>query len=479
MKASLALPQFPSGYGRISTPRPSFALPQDDVENLSTKRRISINVRGLLFETFQTTLEQFPDTMLGCPTRRVEFYDPVARQYYLDRDPAIFDSILFYYQSNGIISRPECISQSIFNEELEFFGIKEMKDSNGKEKRGKCETTSSDDNEVQTGSVLEITGGNNCQYRVIKLRNYCWSVMEYPKRSLAGKIWVKISITVILLSVFAFCLETMPELRCSHGSIVKSGTRIHEFNTTGGSINESTEGSQGNCTNCGHKVQRCHAAQIWLVIETSLVMFFLLEYLIRIFAAPNRCNFVLSLFGLVDAAAIAPYFITVAVYGWKSEMYHQVTSFSVLRIIRLFRVIRVFKLSRYSDGLKLVGKAFKGTWRTFFSLMLCVVMIVVVFSGFLFYTEGTDTVSSIFESFYWAFVTMTTVGYGDVVPRTIIGKLTASACMVFGIVLLLILPLPVFVTHFNSLYEEHVSEGKRRQGRLGAPSIVEKFIRKP
>ena len=472
MNASLALPRCQPECRRLITPRPSQKLGEDDVEDLSKQRRIHINVRGFLFETFQTTLEKFPDTMLGCPTRRVEFYDPEAGQYYLDRDPTIFDSILFYYQSNGILSRPECVSQSLFKEELEFFGIAREQDD--KEKKRTTEIFSSSS---EFHSLMEITGNNHCEQRVMKLRNNCWLMMEYPNISLAGKIWVRVSITVILLSVVAFCLETLPQLNCPQDitddmNANNNITLISEFNTTGATTNESC---QGECTN-----QTCHAARVWFVVETSLVMFFLMEYLIRLLVAPNRCNFILSLFGLVDAAAIAPYFVTVAIYGWRSEKYHQVTSFSVLRIIRLFRVIRVFKLSRYSDGLQLVGKAFKGTWRTFLALMLFVFMAVVVFSSFLFYAEGPHSVSSILESFYWAFITMTTVGYGDVVPRTIMGKLTASVCMVFGIVLLLILPMPVFVTHFNKLYVEQVSEKKLEQERLRieTPTLVERLMSK-
>ena len=474
MNASLALPRCQPECRRLITPRSSQTLVQDDVDDVGKKQRIHINVRGFLFETFQTTLEQFPDTMLGCPTRRIEFYDPEAKQYYLDRDPTIFDSILFYYQSNGILARPECVSQSLFTEELEFFGITIEQDDK-KKKKSRTEIFSSS-SEFQ--SLMEITGDNHCEQRAVKLRNNCWLMMEYPSLSLAGKVWVRISIAAILLSVVAFCLETLPELNCSEditdtANADKNITLISEFNTTGVTDNESCI---GDCSN-----QPCHAARIWFAVETSLVMFFLMEYLIRLLVAPNRCKFILSLFGLVDLAAIAPYFITVGMYGWKSERYHQVTSFSVIRIIRLFRVIRVFKLSRYSDGLKLVGKAFKGTWRTFMSLMLFVVMVVVVFSSFLFYAEGPQSVSSILESFYWAFITMTTVGYGDIVPRTIMGKLTASACMVFGIVLLLILPVPVFVTHFNRLYVEQVSsEKKLEQERLKieTPTLVQKLMSK-
>ena len=472
MNASLALPRRPSECRRLLTPRPSMALVQDGVVNLRGKRRIRISVRGLQFETFQSTLEQYPDTLLGCPTRRIEFYDPVGKEYCLDRDPAIFDSILFYYQSNGILARPDCVPQSLFNEELEFFGIKTEQDETN---RKKCETEISSSNS-EALSLMEISSDDNCRRRANKIRNNCWLMMEYPKVSLAGKIWVRISISVILLSVFAFCLETMPELNCAKDVINNTSSRTEQsFITNASAINGNCQ--LGNCTTPA-QAQSCHAALIWFVVETSLVLFFLMEYLIRIFTAPNRCKFVFSLFGMVDAAAIAPYFITVAVHGWRSENYLQVNSFSVLRIIRLFRVVRVFKLSRHSDGLKLVGKTFKVTWRKLLSLTLFVIMAVILSASFLFYAEDTETVNSIFESFYWAVITMTTVGYGDIVPRTIMGKLTASACMITGIVLLLILPLPVFVTHFSSLYEEHVSKKKREQGKLRfeSPTLLEKLM---
>lgn len=475
MNASLGLPRRPSECRRLQTSRPSFSLAKD----LSRpNRRIRINVRGLQFETFQATLEQFPDTMLGCPTRRIEFYDPVGKQYCFDRDPAMFDSILFYYQSNGILARPEYIPQNLFDEELEFFGIKTEQDG-AKKKKGKTKLSNS---ESETQSLMEINRDDNCKQRALKLRNNCWLTMEYPKLTLVGKICGRISISVILLSVFAFCVETIPELNCPKDIISDTNastnqSSISTINTTGESINWRCQETAGNCTT-PIDLESCPTALMWFVVETSFVMFFLMEYLIRIATAPSRCNFVVSLLGLVDAAAIVPYFITVAVYGWRTEMYQRVTSFSVLRIIRLCRVLRVLKLGRHSDGLKLAGKAFKGTWRTLLSLMLCVLMAVVLFSSFLFYAEDTEVVSSILESFYWAVITMTTVGYGDVVPRTILGKLTASVCMVFGILLLLILPLPVFVTHFCSLYEEHMEKKKRDQERLKfeTPTLLDKLM---
>ena len=474
MNVSLTIPLGTSENTRVSTllRHPSTYLINDhktaeNRDEFATKRRIRINVRGIIFETFQATLEQFPDTLLGSPVKRLEFYDSISRYYFFDRDPAVFDSILFYYQSGGILARPESVPQSTFNGELEFFGIQPKQvGAAGRTKNTDVTDLSNSANQLDGQNTLEITGNNNWEQRVLKLRQRLWLLMEYPQRSYAGKIWVRISISVIVLSVISFCLETIPQLSCS--KTFTSGNNItalvRGLDAVGGLKNENC---RKNCTPNADTARfaSCNAGVIWFVVETSFVLFFLIEYSIRIFSAPSRCNFILSLFGLVDAAAIAPYFVTVAVYGWRSEMFQHVTSFSVLRAVRLFRVLRVFKLSRYSEGLKIVGKTFRGTWRTLMALMLSVFMTIIVFTSFILYAEDKDAVSSMMEGSYLTVITMTTVGYGDVVPQTVVGKLLATACMLQGIILLFIMPLPVFVTHFNSLYEEHIGE-KRQQERL-------------
>lgn len=462
------------------------ATPCDDLQLHQSsgrirQRRVRINVRGFQFETFQATLEQFPETMLGCPTRRIEFYDPVRDQYCLDRDPAAFDFILFFYQSNGILARPETISKNAFSEELKFFGITDQDETNEKSSKNANEaSTSSENQELLAVEIEPHEGHPNSTQRPRNLRTKCWLMMEYPRSSLGGKIWGRISITVILLSVFAFCLETMPELNCPK-EIMNTTNLVANQSTLHKSLEPINNGSYQMTTGTSvTNLQHCSSARTWFVVETSIVIFFLIEYLIRLFTAPRKCNFVFSLFGIVDLAAIAPYFITLAVHGWRTEMNLQVTSFSVLRIVRLCRVLRVFKLSRYSDGLKIVGKTFSDTWGTLSSLMMCVLMAVVLFSSFLYYFEENEAIGSIVENFYWALITMTTVGYGDVVPKTLLGKLTASACMVFGIVLLLILPLPVFVTHFCSLYEEQADKKKQNQqrGAYETPTLLETLMSK-
>ena len=460
MNASLALsPTSPDLCRRLQTPRSSFQFQPS--ASFHGKRRIRINVRGLQFETFQATLDQFPDTLLGCPMRRFQFYDPINEQYYLDRDPVAFDFILFFYQSNGILSRPETISITAFNEELKFFGIT---DHSEEEYESESPTATEEEHREDDASPT-------CLQREGELRRNCWLVMEHPRLNLGGMIWGRISLTVILLSVIAFCIETLPELNCSKQDMDSGSnhTRALDIKRAHRGPNNTLPANPGTC----------HAARLWFIVETTVVAFFLLEYLVRLYSSPNRWAFVVSILGIVDLSAIAPYFVTLGVYGaGKSKMYQQVTSFSVLRIIRLLRVLRVLKLSRYSYGLKLVGKAFSQTWTILSSLMVCVFMTVVVSSSFLFYAENTDSIPAYF---YWAFVTMTTVGYGDVVPTTVLGKLGACGCMFFGIILLFVLPLPVFVTHFSRLYEAKVEtrKGRTRKSVVSSPMILDQIIAPP
>lgn len=480
---SLSSPEHvPDGCKKFHQTPPFDNFERSNATGLIRKRRIRINVRGFQFETFQTTLEQYPETMLGCPTRRVEFYDPVRDQYFLDRDPEIFHFILFFYQSNGILSRPETISKDNFDEELKFYGITTDQEEADKRSFGAVnEAVAAPEEHQRLKMQIQRDQNLNCSQREKNMRTRCWLMLEYPRVSLAGMIWGRISISIILLSVFAFCLETVPELNCPEDKIRNTHREWNQSagNKTQTTINNASHQLQMTAINETSMIylQDCSAARIWFIVETSIVLFFMAEYTIRIYTAPRRCNFVTSLFGIVDVVAIVPYFITLAVYGWRTEMNLQVTSFSVLRIIRLCRVLRVFKLSRYSNGLQLVGKTFTETWRTLSSLMMCVLMGVILSSSFLFYFEEQDAVSSIVKNFYWAIITMTTVGYGDEVPRTLLGKLTASCCMVFGIVLLLILPLPVFVTHFSSLYQKE-AEKKRQNKSKGAyatPTLIEKL----
>ena len=138
------------------------------------------------------------------------------------------------------------------------------------------------------------------------------------------------------------------------------------------------------------------------------------------------------------------------------------TPLSVLRVARLVRVFRVFKISRHSLSLKILGATLRGSMRELFMLFFFLLLGVLVFSSALYYAEHeSNTFTSIPDAFWFSIVTMTTIGYGDVVPKTRIGKLIGSLCTLTGL-LSIALPVPVIASNFEFFYKRECVDRTRR-----------------
>jgi voltage-gated potassium channel Kch len=208
-------------------------------------------------------------------------------------------------------------------------------------------------------------------------------------------------------------------------------------------------------------------ADLFNVIETICVIWFALELVTRLLSSPKKIRFCLDLMNVVDFVSIVPYFVQLITTlsqtnKSESESVNKTTSFSVLRVIRLVRVFRIFKLSRHSKGLQILGLTLKASLRELGLLIFFLFIGVVLFSSAVYFAEQGNASKSLYPSipsaFYWGVVTMTTVGYGDMVPRTVMGKLIGTVTAVAG-VLTIALPVPVIVSNFNFFYAR--SQDKR------------------
>ena len=160
-------------------------------------------------------------------------------------------------------------------------------------------------------------------------------------------------------------------------------------------------------------------------IEWALTIIFSIEYVVRLLISPKPLKYVFSLWGLIDLLSILPSYIGLFIAG-----YHY---FIIVRIFRLLRVFRILKLARFNSESSVLIAALASSMHKL-SIFFITVVTIVVFMGTLMYVVegGEKGFTSIPQTIYWAVVTVTTVGYGDMVPQTALGKFISSIAMITG-----------------------------------------------
>jgi voltage-gated potassium channel len=164
---------------------------------------------------------------------------------------------------------------------------------------------------------------------------------------------------------------------------------------------------------------------LFLQLEWIFTIIFLIEYIFRIIVAPKRLNYIFSFYGIIDLLSILPAFLAIIFTGAHSLI--------IIRAIRLLRIFRILKVTRYSKAGKQLAKAIVAS-REKIGVFLFAVLIVVLLVGTIMYiVEGeANGYISIPKSTYWAVVTLTTVGYGDLTPQTPLGQFLSSFVMIMG-----------------------------------------------
>lgn len=364
---------------------------KSEIGQITDGQIIKINVSGSIYETLESTINRFPNTLLGSEKLRSRYYVKSRGTYFFDRSRTAFEAILSYYQNGGELIRPPTIPMRLFAKEVLFYQLGE-------------------------NVFLQLQRNEGCiqdapmEMPRNKYQRKVWELFECPDSSLAARLLAVWSVIVIVVSITIFCIETLPDIK-----------------------RNSKHGEQ----------------QPWVSFEIVCISWFTLEYVGRLLASPNKLRFVRSFLNIIDLAAILPYFITLPMDSTKAA------PLSVLRVIRLVRVFRIFKLSRHSTGLRILGYTLRESSRELGMLMFFLVLGIILFSSGIYYAEVGDNEAnfpSIPDTFWFSLVTMTTVGYGDKVPKTATGKMIGSLCAIVG-VLTIALPVPVIVSNFEYFYK--------------------------
>ena len=197
-----------------------------------------------------------------------------------------------------------------------------------------------------------------------------------------GKAFDVVLLILILLSLVVVSLESVTSIHATHGLLLR-----------------------------------------WL--EWTITILFTVEYVLRLLSVTKPIRYATSFFGVVDLLSILPTYLSLFFAGTQALL--------VIRSLRLLRVFRILKLAHYLEDAGILWAALKASHRKITVFLGAVVTMVMIIGALMYLIEGRDSgFTSIPQSVYWAIVTMTTVGYGDIAPQTVLGKLFASVVMILG-----------------------------------------------
>ncbi len=164
----------------------------------------------------------------------------------------------------------------------------------------------------------------------------------------------------------------------------------------------------------------------FILLEWFFTIFFTLEYILRLYCVYKPLKYATSFFGIIDVLAIAPTYLALLVPNTHFLI--------VIRALRLLRVFRIFKLANFLKESDYILNSLKASMSKITVFLTFVLLMTVIIGSIMYLIEGgsNDSFSSIPRSIYWAIVTLTTVGYGDITPQTPIGQFVAAFVMIMG-----------------------------------------------
>jgi voltage-gated potassium channel len=191
------------------------------------------------------------------------------------------------------------------------------------------------------------------------------------------------------------------------------------------------------------------------LVEWVFTILFTIEYGLRLYCVRDRMNYATSFFGVVDLLSVLPTYLGLILTGTAPML--------VIRVLRILRLFRIMHMERYVGEANIMLEVLAASWRKTLVFAYTVLTLVVIFGTVMYFIESeAGGFTSIPQSMYWAIVTLTTVGYGDVTPLTPSGKMIASLIMITGYGIIAV-PMGIY-------FSEFAQASRRRKQRRACPS---------
>ena len=326
--------------------------------------RVQINVSGERYETLATTLDKYPETILGTKEKRKRLINGPNNEIFLNRHRAAFEAILFYFQSSGNLSKPQGITMELFENECMFYQLSKRSIKRMKEK----------ENFLYKDKKPIPPRFNRMKLKIFQFLDF---PLDFQNKS--ALFFFIISYAFIIISILLYCAESVLMLWYQYDQDLAK-----------------------------------EIIDIGYTIEFSLNTFFALEYLVRLCVFPWKKSFFKETMNFIEIAVIFLYF---PIYVIPSQIS---VKYTLLDMVRLFRALRLTRVSKISKPRQIALAVFQKSLDDVFAVCFCIILICIFFASIMFYIESLEpetSFTSIPQSLWWSMQSVICLGYGDIVPK--------------------------------------------------------------
>ncbi|XP_069121420.1 potassium voltage-gated channel protein Shaw-like [Argopecten irradians] len=482
------------------------------LENMDTPPQVfELNISGKLFEVTGDVLARLPKSRLGKLAIESSSSGTDAKKtLFFSRPNTPFDEILAYYQT-GELHMPINICPKAYKRELDFWELDpdEMQYCCRFKYLAfldEFETISSFQASIEKANITTAAVTSTTS-SVKRFRARVWSVIEHEESTVISKIVMLFLVTCVTVSILNLSLGTVDSLKQRIG-LSSLRNHLQDLMTQeGGDYDDIIEilqvtgcgddwecvveevtgyimdaedqfrhkpnGTPGNRSNQDYDdypilqdpkqlesamkkfqslTQHKKRSDVMVVIDIVLMVIFSVELLVRLCTCPSFKRYFMSPQNNIDILILVTAFIDIVIENWYAKFRYSDKGIRVLYYLQMLRVLRILRFVNKVPSVQVLGYTVRSNFTDLVVLLLYVLVGVVIISNFAYFAEDKSTFTDMPESWWWGIITMTTVGYGDVVPKTAIGRILGCICALCG-VLSLSITVPVFVNTFVTLYQ--------------------------